>query len=498
MESKLTAETMFSCTSDDHAASVAAGGCLCHRPEIQSLTRRIGAGLSRRGFIAGAAAAIPSLALSKLARAQSSPVPMRPPGPIVFTNARLFDGTSSSLRDGLRILIEDNRIKGVAGGNPPAPDGARVIDCGGRVIMPGLIDAHWHTLFAALPLAAAMTADIGYVFLAASAEAERTLMRGFTTVRDLGGPAFPLQQAIDQGLVNGPRIYPSGAMITTTGGHADLRPLSDLPRSPGGPVSALERTGASMIADSADELRLRAREQLMQGASQIKVMGGGGVSSPRSPLDMSTFGPEAMRVAVGTAADWNTYVAVHAYAPQTVQRAVNAGAQCIEHAHLMDDATARLMAERNVWLSTQPFVGDDDFVPLTGPSRLKQLQVIAGTDTVYKLARSHGLKTAFGSDLLFSAGLTGRQGTMLTHLTRWYSNAELLTMATATNGELLALSGPRNPYPGKLGVIEAGALADLLVVDGNPLEDVKLLASPGTSLLVIMKDGRIHKNALHS
>ncbi|MEO9191732.1 MAG: amidohydrolase family protein [Acetobacteraceae bacterium] len=489
---------MFSCTSDERAASAGPAGCLCHGPEIQSLTRRIGADLSRRGFIAGAATTIPSLGLFKSARAQSPPVPEHPPRPIVFTNARLFDSRSSSLRDGVRVLIEDNRIKGVAGGNPPAPDGARVIDCGGRVIMPGLIDAHWHTLFAALPLAAAMTADVGYVFLAASAEAERTLMRGFTTARDLGGPSFPLQQAIDQGLVSGPRIYPSGAMITTTGGHADLRPLSDLPRSPGGPVSALERTGAGMIADSPDELRLRAREQLMQGASQLKVVGGGGVSSPRSPLDMSTFSPEAMRVAVGTAADWNTYVAVHAYAPRTIQRAVSAGAQCIEHGHLMDDATARLMAEKNVWLSTQPFVGDDDSVALTGSSRLKQLQVIAGTDTVYKLARTHGLKTAFGSDLLFSATLTERQGTMLTHLTRWYSNAEILTMATATNGELLALSGPRNPYPGKLGVIEEGALADLLLVDGNPLDDITLLAKPDASLLVIMKDGRIHKNALRS
>src|SRR5262249_27789664 len=160
---------------------------------------------------------------------------------------------------GLRVLVEGDRIKAVADGDHPAPDAARVIDCGGRVLMPGLIDAHWHCLFAGLPLATAMTADTGYVFLAAAAEARRTLLRGFTTVRALGGPAFPLQQAIDQGLAVGPRIYPSGAMLTTTGGHGDMRPLSDLPRSPGGPVSALERTGAAGIADSAAELQLRAR-----------------------------------------------------------------------------------------------------------------------------------------------------------------------------------------------------------------------------------------------
>ena len=138
-----------------------------------------------------------------------------------------------------------------------------MIDCGGRVIMPGLIDAHWHTIFAALPLNALLSADIGYIFLAASAEAERTLMRGFTTVRDLGGPSFALKQAIDEGLVTGPRTLPSGAMITTTGGHGDMRPLSDLPRSPGGPLSYTELTGSAYIADSADEVRLRVREQLV-------------------------------------------------------------------------------------------------------------------------------------------------------------------------------------------------------------------------------------------
>src|SRR6516162_6442831 len=148
--------------------------------------------------------------------------------------------------------------------------------------MPGLIDAHVHTIFAGLPVSSLFTADMGYIFLAAGEEAERTLMRGFTTVRDLGGPSFALKQAIDDGLARGPRIYPCGAMITTTGGHTDMRPLSDLPRSPGGPLSYLERTGSANLADSADEVRLRVREQLLQGASQIKLVGGGGVASPRT------------------------------------------------------------------------------------------------------------------------------------------------------------------------------------------------------------------------
>jgi len=359
--------------------------------------------------------------------------------------------------------------------------------------MPGLIDAHWHTIFAGLPIPALMTADIGYILLAASAEAERTLMRGFTTVRDLGGPAFSLKQAIDEGLAVGPRIYPSGAMITSSGGHGDLRPLSDLPR--GGSPSKIERTGAVSIADGADQMRLRVREQLMQGASQVKLTASGGVSSPRTTLDMVTLTEAEISAAVETAADRQAYVTVHAYPPPAIERAIAAGAQCIEHGHLMDEATARLIADKGVWLSTQPFLSEEDAAPLTGQSLRNALRMFEGTKTVYPLAREHKIKTAFGSDLLFSPSLTKRQGVMLTHLTHWYDNADILRMATGVNGELLALSGPRNPYPGKLGVIEEGALADLLVVDGNPLDDISLMAKPETSLVVIMKDGKVYKDA---
>lgn len=371
-----------------------------------------------------------------------------------------------------------------------------MIDCGGRVMMPGLIDAHWHSIFVALPVSALFSADVGYIFLAASAEAERTLMRGFTTVRDLGGPSFALKQAIDDGFAIGPRIYPSGAMITTTGGHADMRPLSDLPRSPGGPLSYMERIGGANIADSVDEVRLRVREQLLQGASQIKLVGGGGVASPRTTLDMLTFSEPELRAGVDAAADRNTYVAVHAYPPAAIQRAIVAGVQCIEHGHLMDEATAILMAEKGIWLSTQPFVDEGDTVPLTGQSRINQLQVIAGTNAVYALAKEHKIKTAFGTDLLFSSEIAERQGLMLTHLTRWYDNADILTMATSVNAELLAMSGPRNPYQGTLGIIEEGALADLLVIDGNPIDDIKLVAKPDQNFMVIMKDGKIYKNTL--
>lgn len=482
----------FTCT-DATAAPLDHAGCLCHRPEIGALSRRLGAGLSRRGFVAGMAASLAaaSLGMPGPARAQAA----SGPGRVLFTNVRLFDGTSGTLRDGVSLLVEDQIVKAIAPGTPAAPEAAQVIDGGGRVLMPGLIDMHWHAMFAALPIHVIATADIGYIFLAAAAEAERTLMRGFTTIRDLGGPSFALKQAIDEGLIAGPRIYPCGAMITATGGHADLRPIGELPRAAGTP-GATEQSGANAIADGEAEVMLRVREQLLQGASQIKMVGGGGVSSPRSPLDASTFTESEMRAAVQAAGDWNTYVASHAYAPQTIRRSLDAGVTCIEHGHLMDEEIAARMAEKGVWLSTQPFLSAEDSTPLTGPSHERMLQVFAATRTVYPLAKKHGIKTAFGSDLLFSAVLARRQGTMLTHLAEWYSGAEALTMATATNAELLRLSGPRNPYPGTLGVLREGAFADMILVDGNPLEDLSLMADPEAKFRVIMKDGRIHKDTL--
>ena len=484
---------MVSRASADQADLANCPACLCCTPRLQSAARRINREMSRRGFIAGVGGSLASLGFVRPDGAQAAP--SNPAPPIVFGNFQLFDGRSKALRKGLRLLVEGNRIKRIAAGDITPPEGARLIDCGGRFMMPGLIDAHWHTIFAPLPVSALFSADIGYIFLAASAEAERTLMRGFTTVRDLGGPSFALKQAIDEGLVTGPRIYPSGAMITTTGGHGDLRPLSDLPRSPGGPLSYMERTNAANIADSADEVRLRVREQLFQGASQIKLVGGGGVASPRTTLDMVTFTVPELRAGVEAAADRNTYVAVHAYPPAAIRRAIDAGVQCIEHGHLIDEATAKLMADKGVWLSTQPFIDESDNAPMAGQSRINLLQVLAGTPTMYGYAKKYGIKTAWGSDLLFSSVVAERQGVLLTHMSRWYSNAETLRMATAGNAELLALSGPRNPYPGKLGVIEDGAYADLLVVAGDPLQDLNLLAEPDKNLVVIMKDGTIHKDA---
>jgi len=327
--------------------------------------------------------------------------------------------------------------------------------------------------------------------------AEYALLRGFTTVRDMGGPAFGLKRAIDEGVIAGPRIYPSGALITITSGHGDFRQPFELPRVLGAPQSRGEQIGAAMIADSPDEVRVRVREQLLQGASQIKLTAGGGVASPHSPLDASTFTEAELRAAVEAAENWGTYVTVHAYTPASIQRAIAAGVKCIEHGHLMDEPTAKLIAEQGIWLSTQAFPDEmADAFPPGSTERAKALEVFAGTDRTFTLAKKYRIKTAFGTDIVFSPRLAPRQGELLTKLVRWYSSAEALVMATGTNAQLLALSGKRNPYPGKLGVVEEGALADLLLVDGNPIEDIKLIEDPVKNFVLIMKDGQIYKNTL--
>ncbi|MBB3316811.1 imidazolonepropionase-like amidohydrolase [Rhizobium sp. BK181] len=465
-------------------------GCGCANPFLQ---RRSGylSDYSRRTFLAGIGSATVAGMLPGVGSAQTP----APPSRLLLTQVRLFDGKSDTLQTGVQVLVEGNKISAIDKTNSAPPSDATIMECGDRVLMPGMIDAHWHTIYAAVPLQTLMVGDPGIIFASSTAEAERTLMRGFTTVRDLGGPVFTFKQAIDEGTIPGPRIFPSGAMITTSGGHADLRKPFEIPARDG-QLSLSEMMGSSAIVDDVGDLKRRVREQLLQGASQIKLVGGGGVSSPRSPLDMTTFSEDEIRAAVDVARDWNTYVTVHAYAPKTVQRALVGGAACVEHAHLMDEDTARMFVDKNVWLSTQPFLTMDDAASQTGPGAERIKQLFAGTPKIYEFAKKHGIRTAWGSDVLFSPALTPRQNTMLTHLANWYTNAEALRMATSGNADLLALSSLRTPYGGKLGVIEEGAFADILVWDGNPLDDLQMIEDPQKNLSVVIKDGRIFKNTL--
>ena len=417
-------------------------------------------------------------------------------GVVVFEDVRIFDGTTAALSAPSSVMVVGNVIESISTDPIADPADVNVRRIGGdrRTLMPGLIDAHWHTTLVRPTPLDALDGDVGYLNLLAGAEATATLGRGFTTVRDMGGPSFGLKRAIDEGLVAGPRIYPSGAMVTITGGQGDFRSPSALPRRLGGPLSRMEATNASMIADSPDEVRVRVREQLLLGASQVKLTAGGGVASPHSPLDVSTFTEQELRAAVEAAENWGTYVAAHAYTPAAIQRAVAAGVKVIEHGHLMDEATAAMMAEHGTWLSFQPFV-DDGMAPTLAPANRRRLeQVWTGTERTVELARRYGLKLAFGTDILFSPALAVRQGAVLTTMTRWFTAADVLAMATATNGRLLKLSGPRDPYPGTIGVVETGALADLILVDGDPLTDIGLLAEPDRYVRVVMKDGEIHQD----
>jgi imidazolonepropionase-like amidohydrolase len=415
----------------------------------------------------------------------------------LFQNVRIFDGKTATLSAPSNVLVKNNIIERISASPITAEANATVVAGNGRVLMPGLIDAHWHSFMAATPQMLLMTAPFDYLLLLAARQAETTLMQGFTTVRDLGGPVFGLKRAIDEGLTVGPRIYPSGAMISQTSGHGDFRFDFEVPRPLGGPFSHSEVEGIAAVADNPDEVRLRAREQLRQGASQIKVMAGGGVNSANNPIQSVQFTEPEIRAAVEAAENWGTYVTVHAYTPRAIRQAIAAGVKCIDHGQLVDEPTVKLMAEKGIWWSLQPLLDDEDMPPMDPATRRSALEVFAGTDNAYKLAKKYKVKVAFGADVLFSPHVAStRHGAQLTKLLRWYTPAEALKMATGDNGELMALSGFINPYPGKLGVVEEGALADLLLVDGDPVANIKLIEDPGKNFLVIMKDGRIYKNTL--
>ena len=277
----------------------------------------------------------------------------------LFQNVRIFDGKSAALSAPSNVLVRGNTIERISV-SPITVDtnaNVRVIAANGRVLMPGLIDAHWHAFMAATPQPLLMTADASYLHLLAARQAEATLMRGFTTVRDLGGPVFGLKRAIDEGVMIGPRIYPSGAFISQTSGHGDFRFSFEVPRTLGGPLSHSEVEGVAAIADSPDEVRLRAREQLRRGASQIKLMAGGGVTSPYNPIESTQYTEAEIRAAVEAAENWGTYVTVHAYTPRAIRQAVAAGVKCIEHGQLIDEPTAKLLADKGIWWSLQPLTG---------------------------------------------------------------------------------------------------------------------------------------------
>lgn len=423
----------------------------------------------------------------------------------LILNVRIFDGKRAELSGPQNVLIRGNKIEQISSRPIPIQLSLEntVIDGGGRTLMPGLIDAHIHLATTMLSSTERLAPDL--TLEAAEALAARgageMLLRGFTSVRDVGGPTFKLKALIDRGEFPGPRVWASGPGISQTSGHGDMRGPNEPSRRFSGIVSRVQQLGGIWIADGRAEVLTAVRENLRSGASHIKVMAGGGISSDSDPLDVSQYTLDELKAAVEAADDWNTYVTVHAYSPRAVRRAIEAGVKCIEHGHSIDEETAKLMAEKGIWWSLQPFTlegPDAERYPEGSINREKQKEMYANTAPAYALAKKFKVKTAFGTDRVFDSRFPNEQNADLVKLARWYTPAEALIMATAGNAELLALSGPRSPYQEKLGVVEEGALADLLIIDGDPLANFNLIGDPGKNFVVIVKDGVIYKNSLNA
>jgi imidazolonepropionase-like amidohydrolase len=313
----------------------------------------------------------------------------------------------------------------------------------------------------------------------------------------MSGNTFSLKKAIDAGLLPGPRIYPSGTMISQTAGHSDHRTaeapsrLLDLNSR-----SAFEKRGMVAVADGEAQVLQAARENLRRGATQIKIAVGGGISSYGDPLDVIQFTDDEIRAAVDAASHWGTYVAAHVYNSNGARRAVDLGVRSIEHANLIDLDTLEYMKKRGVWLSPQVMIFQMELQGMNADQKAKQQQALDGLNSLMTNANKIGYENiVFGADIVTSLETLGRINEELALRTQWFEPVEVLRQATSKAGRLVGLSGPRNPY-GKLGVIEPGAVADILIVDGNPLQDISLLARPKGNLSVIIKGGKLYKNKL--
>jgi len=414
----------------------------------------------------------------------------------LIKNVNIFDGINEDLSAGQTVLIKGNQIEAV-GESVPAPEGATIIDGGSRTLTPGFIDIHTHLQLNVGPVEF-MNAPADYHGALSLWEANNTLMRGFTTMRDVGGSVWGVKRAIDEGYFPGPRLVCSGSVIGMTAGHGDYRTTNSFPRQLGGPSETeLERLGMTYFADGVPEVLSASRTLMREGAAFLKMFVGGAVAGVYDPLDVAEYSLEEVRAAAEEADRWNTYLAVHTYTDKSTQIAIKAGAKTLEHCNLITEETVKMAIDKGCYISPQTGVYLSPAPAGFTPAQVaRQKQAADGLDNLMALCKKHNVQVAFGSDLLASLEMKKMLPTEFTNRTKWFSNAEILAQATSLNGEILALSGPRNPYPGKLGVIEKGALADILLIDGDPLEDISILLKPEESLALIMKDGKIYKNTI--
>lgn len=413
---------------------------------------------------------------------------------VLFTNANVFDGQSEKLAEGMSVLVEGNKITKIAKSITP-PEGATVIDAKRKTLTPGFIGAHEH-LIGQMPFQDAMFMDTRYMGYVGAWTVGVYLKNGFTTVRDMGGNTFSLKMAIDRGYIDGPRIYSSGALITQTGGHADHRTMGNSPQLAGGQWDNLVLWGDCAIADGVPEVLKATREQMRMGASQIKIANAGGIAEG-DPLDIVEWTAEEVQACTQAATDWGTYVTSHTYTKEGVDRAIKNGVKCIEHGNLLDEETLLYMKEHDIWLSPQVMVFKNEIKGLNEEQKKKHDEVTEGQEKLFDIVKKIGYKKlAFGTDIVTDPKTLVRMNEEFVWRTNWFTPAEILRQATSGNAELMALSGKRNPYPGKLGVIDEGAYADILLIDGNPLKDIKILTDAEKNIVLIMKDGVIYKNTV--
>ena len=408
------------------------------------------------------------------------------PETLLLSNARVLDVVAGRYHDGRFVSISNGRIAAITEVKPA--EAGREIDLGGRVLMPGLCDAHVHATAVTADLASVNKMSPFYVAQRARVLLEDMLRRGFTTVRDAGGADFGLAKAVEEGLILGPRLLFCGHSLSPTGGHGDIRGPGELYFN-----ECLCCAGLSAVCDGVAEIRRACREEIRRGANQIKLMVSGGVASPTDRIDSLQFAWEELQAAVEEAQCANIPTMAHAYTARAINRALKCGVDSIEHGNLLDETSVALFKQHDAFLVptliTYRALGEEGVAAgLPAAMAPKIAEVAEAGIQALRLAHSGGVKIVFGTDLLGS--MQRRQLEEFTIRAAVQSPAELIRSATVTAAALFRLSH-------EIGTVDPGKRADLLIIEGDPLSDIAVLENPDVNLLAVMKGGRLVKNNLH-
>lgn len=434
------------------------------------------------------ATAVLALSILHTAAAEEQEPPLT-----LFTNVNVYDGVTPELTMGANVLVKGNLIEAVST-DPIDAAGATVIDGGGRTLTPGLIDTHTHLSFVS-DFNSMNEMDWGEIGVRMAVIAEDQLMRGFTTARDTCGNTHGLRNAINKGVIPGPRIYSSGACISATSGHGDFGSYTKVPNT-----HNLDVLGSLKVADGPDEVVKAMREEFRKGASFIKLMIGGGLASPFDPLDTTTYQLEEIKAAVKEAEGWGTYITAHIYTNQGIMMGLDAGMKTFEHTHLASREVYERFKEEGIVISAQvhaigQLIGYAGFT--TPVQKAKAAFLAKNGVATFDYIKELDLPVGFGADFwgeipsqrINSEAIAGRK--------EFFENDMILEQLFQNNVVLLEMTGERNPYrDGPLGVIKPGAYADILLVDGDPTEDVAVFSDWENGIDLVMKDGVIHRNEL--